>query len=73
MNSPLRVKNPLSMWSLRSRLILATLSLAAVAILASDFAANTALHSFLVNQVDTQLNSIAGARYCVSIALASMT
>ena len=60
MNSPLRVKNPLSMWSLRSRLILATLSLAAVAILASDFAANTALHSFLVNQVDTQLNSIAG-------------
>ncbi len=60
MNSPLRVKNPLSMWSLRNRLILATLSLAAVAILASDFAANTALRSFLVTQVDGQLNSIAG-------------
>ena len=60
MNSPLHVKNPLSMWSLRNRLILATLSLAAVAILASDFAANTALRSFLVNQVDAQLNSIAG-------------
>jgi two-component system OmpR family sensor kinase len=60
MNSPLHLKNPLSKWSLRNRLILATLSLAAVAILASDFAANTALRSFLVNQVDSQLTSIAG-------------
>lgn len=60
MNSPLRVKNPLATWSLRNRLILATLSLAAVAILASDFAAHTALRSFLVNQVDSQLTSIAG-------------
>jgi two-component system OmpR family sensor kinase len=60
MKSPLHVKNPLSMWSLRNRLILAMLSLAAVAILSSDFAAHTALRSFLVNQVDSQLNSIAG-------------
>ncbi|MEI6216037.1 MAG: ATP-binding protein [Actinomycetes bacterium] len=60
MSSPLHLKHPLSKWSLRNRLILATLSLATVAILASDFAATTALRSFLVNQVDTQLNSIAG-------------
>ena len=60
MKPVLQGKNPLSKWSLRNRLILATLSLAAVAIMASDAAAYTALRSFLVNQVDTQLNSIAG-------------
>ena len=49
-----------SNWPLRTRLILVSLSLSAVAILASDFASNSALRSFLINQVDTQLNSIAG-------------
>ena len=43
MKSPLsRVRTPLSLWSLRNRLILAAMVLAAVAISASDFAANAA-------------------------------
>jgi len=46
-------------WSLRNRLVLATLALAAVAIISSDFAASTALRSFLVNQVDTGLVGVA--------------
>lgn len=49
-----------SNWPLRTRLILVTLSLSAIAILASDVASNHALRSFLINQVDSQLNSIAG-------------
>ena len=47
-------------WSLRNRLILVSLSLSAVAILASDFASNALMRSFLVRQVDSQLTSIAG-------------
>jgi len=46
-------------WSLRNRLVLATLALAAVAIISSDFAASTALRSFLVNQVDGGLIGVA--------------
>jgi two-component system OmpR family sensor kinase len=43
MNSPLsRVRTPLSLWSLRNRLILATVVMASLAIIASDFAANAA-------------------------------
>jgi two-component system OmpR family sensor kinase len=49
-----------SNWSLRNRLILVSLSLSAVAILASDFASNSLMRSFLVKQVDSQLESIAG-------------
>ncbi len=59
MNSPLsRVRTPLSLWSLRNRLILAAVFLASLAIIASDFAANTALRSYLISQVDSQLFSI---------------
>jgi two-component system OmpR family sensor kinase len=59
MNSPLsRVRTPLSLWSLRNRLILAAVFLASMAIIASDFAANTALRSYLISQVDNQLFSI---------------
>ncbi len=50
----------LSRWSLRNRLIVATMALSAIAIIASDFAASTSLNRFLVNQVDTQLQSVAG-------------
>jgi two-component system OmpR family sensor kinase len=46
-------------WSLRNRLVLATLALATVAIISSDFAASTALRSFLVTQVDTGLVGVA--------------
>jgi two-component system, OmpR family, sensor kinase len=45
-------------WSLRNRLIVLTLALATIAILASDLAANSALHSFLIKQADTQLISV---------------
>jgi len=48
-----------SQWSLRSRLLLAIMLVAALGIGASDFAANTELKSFLVNQVDTQLKGVA--------------
>ena len=59
MNSPLsRVRTPLSLWSLRNRLILASVLLASFAITASDFAANAALRSYLISQVDSQLINI---------------
>ena len=59
MNSPLsRVRTPLSLWSLRNRLILASVVLASFAIIASDFAANAALRTYLISQVDDQLINI---------------
>jgi len=59
MNSPLsRVRTPLSLWSLRNRLILAAMVLTSLAIVASDFAANAALKNYLVSQVDNQLIDI---------------
>lgn len=62
MNSPLsRVRTPLSLWSLRNRLILASLVLTSAAIIASDFAANTALRSYLISQVDLQLTTISNS------------
>jgi len=59
MKSPLsRVRTPLSLWSLRNRLILAAVVLTSLAIIASDFAANAALRNYLVSQVDKQLIDI---------------
>jgi two-component system OmpR family sensor kinase len=52
------MKYGLSNWSLRNRLILATLGLAAIAIAASDFAASNSLRTFLINQADNQLNEV---------------
>ena len=49
-----------SQWSLRNRLLLATVVVAAIGIGASDFAANAELRGFLIRQVDSQLSSIAG-------------
>ena len=61
MDSPLRkVSNPLSLWSLRNRLVVGVVVLSALGFIASDFAARSALQSFLVGQVDDQLASIAG-------------
>jgi two-component system OmpR family sensor kinase len=48
----------LSNWSLRNRLILSTLALAAIAITASDFAVSNSLRTFLINQADNQLNEV---------------
>ena len=55
----MRKSHGFSQWSLRNRLLLATLVVAAIGIGASDFAANAELRGFLVRQVDTQLISIA--------------
>ena len=46
-------------WSLRNRLLLATVVVAAIGIAASDFAANAELRGFLIRQVDSQLTSVA--------------
>ena len=61
MVSPLRkVSNPLSLWSLRNRLIVGVVVLSALGFIASDLVARSSLHSFLMDQVDTQLKSVAG-------------
>lgn len=61
MVSPLRkVSNPLSLWSLRNRLIVGVVVLSALGFIASDFVARNSLHSFMMAQVDTQLKSVAG-------------
>lgn len=52
------MKYGLSRWSLRNRLILATLALATIAIGTSDFAATNSLRSFLISQADSQLNEV---------------
>jgi hypothetical protein len=54
-----KVLPDLSNWRLRTRLILVSVVLAAIAITASDFAARTALRSYLINQIDRQLTFIA--------------
>jgi two-component system OmpR family sensor kinase len=54
------MKEPLfSQWSLRNRLLLATVVVAAIGIGASDFAAHAKLRGFLIRQVDSQLSSVA--------------
>lgn len=52
------MKMSFSNWSLRNRLLLATVTVAVIGIAASDFAANTALRSYLIKQVDSQIQSI---------------
>jgi len=54
------IKPHFSEWSLRNRLLLATVVVAAIGIGVSDFAANAALRGFLIRQVDSQLSSVAG-------------
>ena len=49
----------LSRWSLRNRLILATLALATIAIAASDLVATNSLRSLLIAQTDNQLYEVA--------------
>ena len=60
MKSGIVRKVGISNWSLRNRLILATISLSAIAIITSDFAAGTLLRSFLIKEVDSQLTTITG-------------
>ena len=55
-----RIRSPLAQVSLRNRLVVGVLILAALGFTASDIAARSALRSYLVDQVDTQLSGIAG-------------
>ena len=50
--------SPIAKWSLRNRLLVAVLFVAAIGMGTSDFLAITSLRSFLTNQLDTQLNGI---------------
>lgn len=55
-----RVSTPLSLWSLKNRLVVGVVVLAGLGFIASDIAAGSALHSYLTSQVDSQLASVAG-------------
>ena len=57
----MHARTVVSHWSLRTRLLLSTLLIAALGIIASDLAADAALRSFLIKQVDSQLNSTLGS------------
>jgi len=61
MNQPFRRYKPApGQWSLRNRLVVGVVILGALGIAASDFAAQTAFRTFLIAQVDAQLESVAG-------------
>ncbi|MFZ9317086.1 MAG: histidine kinase, partial [Candidatus Nanopelagicaceae bacterium] len=61
MNQPFRKYKPTpGQWSLRNRLVIGVVALGAFAITASDFAAQAAFRTFLIAQVDVQLESVAG-------------
>jgi len=54
------MKSPFSNWSLLNRLTLGVVLLSAMGFAASDVAAQSLLRSFLTEQVDVELNSVAG-------------
>ena len=61
MASPLRkVTDPLSLWSLRNRLVVGVVILSALGFIASDVVARNSLRYYLINQIDNQLTSVAG-------------
>jgi len=61
MASPLRkVSNPLSLWSLRNRLVVGVVILSGLGFIASDVVARNSLRFYLINQIDNQLTSVAG-------------
>jgi len=61
MNQPFRKYKPApGQWSLRNRLVVGVVILGALGIAASDLAAQTAFRTFLIAQVDAQLESVAG-------------
>lgn len=55
-----RYKSTPGQWSLRNRLVIGVVALGAFAITVSDFAAQVAFRTFLIAQVDAQLESVAG-------------
>ncbi len=59
MNQPLRKFKPApGQWSLKNRLVLGVVILGALGITGSDFAAQNAFRTFLIAQVDAQLESV---------------
>lgn len=61
MNRPFRAFKPApGQWSLRNRLVIGVVVLGALGIIASDIAAQTAFRTFLIAQVDAQLENVAG-------------
>ena len=61
MNRPFRTFTPApGQWSLRNRLVLGVVLLGALGIIVSDIAAQTAFRTFLIAQVDAQLDNVAG-------------
>lgn len=55
-----KFSTPLSNWSLKNRLVISVLLLSALGITIADFAAQTALKSYLIGQADDQLTAVAG-------------
>ena len=55
--------SPIANWSLRNRLVIGVLLLSAVGITTVDFAAQTALKSYLIGQADDQLTAVAGGSF----------
>ncbi|MBC7463033.1 MAG: HAMP domain-containing histidine kinase [Actinobacteria bacterium] len=61
MASPLRrVSDPLSLWSLRNRLVVGVVILSALGFIASVVVSRSSLRFYLINQIDNQLTSVAG-------------
>ena len=54
--------SPIANWSLRNRLVIGVLVLSAIGITTVDFAAQTALKSYLIGQADDQLIAVADKR-----------
>ncbi len=59
--SPRKFKRAPGQWSLRNRLVLGVVILGALGIATSDLAATTAFRTFLIAQVDAQLESASGS------------
>jgi two-component system OmpR family sensor kinase len=53
----------LSNWSLKNRLVIGVLLLSAIGITIADFAAQSALKSYLIGQADDQLTAVAGGAF----------
>jgi two-component system OmpR family sensor kinase len=55
--------SPFSNWSLLNRLTLGVVLLSAMGFLASDVAAQTLMRSYLTQQMDSELLSVAGGSF----------
>jgi len=58
-----KFSSPIANWSLKNRLVIGVLLLSAIGITLADFAAQTALKSYLIGQADDQLTAVAGGSF----------